>query len=313
MMNWRDVAFELGFFFIKSPFRNLWPLVVAPAVAALISDRTARLVPRTPAGSITSAALAATPGLVALVMIVHAVDFIPISTWRGVVAHRITPLVAAALVAYAIYRAFKRQSEIAHLFALAAPASGQLARAAERLGLRALEILSDEKDCFVAGVLRPTVLVSRGALSHLSPAELDAALQHERAHIRGRDTTWLVFLAFLRDLAPWGRSAAFTAFREAREAAADRAAASTAGALNLARALLVLARPGREAANAAVLPMAGGDNFRSRMQALLNGVTPLNPSRGERLRVAAGVTLAAALLTWPIVQVRLMELLCLVE
>lgn len=310
-MNWRDVAFEGAYFLVKSPFRNLWPLIVAPAIAALICDRTARLVPRTPAGSLTSAALAAIPGLVALAMIVHAIELMPISTWRGVVSHGVTPLVATVLLAYPVFLTLRRQREIARLFAVATPARERLVSAADRLGLRAMELESDEMDCFVAGALRPTVFVSSGALSHLSEAELDAALQHERAHIRSRDTIWLVSLAFLRDLAPWGRSAAFNAFRAARESAADREAASTVGALNLASALLVLARPGHEGANAAVLPMAGSDNFRSRMQALLNGVAPPGPSRGECLRLAAGFTLSAALLTWPVVHPRLIELLCL--
>ncbi len=102
-MNWRDVAFEGAYFLVKSPFRNLWPLIVAPAIAALICDRTARLVPRTPAGSLTSAALAAIPGLVALAMIVHAIELMPISTWRGVVSHGVTPLVATVLLAYPVF------------------------------------------------------------------------------------------------------------------------------------------------------------------------------------------------------------------
>ena len=116
------------------------------------------------------------------------------------------------------------------------------------------------------------MFVSSGALALLNDAELCAALHHERAHVTSRDTLFLVLLAFLRDLAPWGRGVAFDAFRAAREAAADRVAASSAGALNLAAALIALARPGREARGAAVLSMASGDGLRWRMQALLDGI-----------------------------------------
>ena len=91
-MSWHDIALDAAFFVIKSPFRNLWPLIVAPAAAALISDRTARLLPRSAAGSIPAAALAAVPGLVGLAVIFHAINIDPVITWRGVVAHRLTPL-----------------------------------------------------------------------------------------------------------------------------------------------------------------------------------------------------------------------------
>lgn len=312
-MSWHDIVLNVAMFVIKSPFRNLWPLIVAPAAAALISDRTSRLLPRTPAGSIPAAALAAVPGLVGLAVIIHAINIDPVITWRGVVAHRLTPLAASALLAYAIVRAVQRQSQAARLFALARPPSERLAIAASPLGLRALEIPSDAKDCFVAGALRPSVFVSSGALAHLEEAELDAALLHERAHVTARDTLWLVVLAFLRDLAPWGRGAAFDAFRAAREAAADRAAARTAGPLNLAAALIALARPGRDATSAAVLlPMACGDTFRWRMQALLDGNSPPGPSRSDWARLALGIGFSAALLTWPLVQLRLIEFLCIV-
>ena len=33
-MSWQDSAFDVATLIFKSPFRNLWPLVVAPAAAA---------------------------------------------------------------------------------------------------------------------------------------------------------------------------------------------------------------------------------------------------------------------------------------
>src|SRR5262249_46705168 len=107
----------------------------------------------------------------------------------------------------------------------------------------ALELPTSERDCFVAGVLKPTVFVSRGALEALGDAELEAALRHERAHVQGRDTLWLFLLSMLRDLAPYGEGAALEAFKLSREAIADREAAAGAGPLNLAAALVALARP----------------------------------------------------------------------
>jgi len=310
-MSWHDGVYYAATLLFKSPFRNLWPLVLAPAAALLISNRAARLVPRTPLGSSAAMVLAAVPGLVALVVICQAVDIDKVITWRGMVLHWLTPLAAAGLIAFATLRAAWRQVLVDRLFAVSVPASGRLASTAAQLGLRALEIPSESKNCFVAGVLRPTVFVSSGALARLSDAELCAALHHERVHVRSRDTLVFVMLAFLRDLAPWGPSAGLEAFRAAREAAADHAAAGSAGALNLAAALIALARPGHEAGGAAVLSMASGDSLRWRMQALLSADAPASLSKGTWARLAAGLGLSAALLAWPFLQWQIMEWCCL--
>lgn len=58
----------------------------------------------------------------------------------------------------------------------------------------------------LAGVIRPRVVVSRGVLQALLPHQLDAALEHERAHQFSRDNLKR-FLCFSRR--------AFTRFREA--------------------------------------------------------------------------------------------------
>jgi Zn-dependent protease with chaperone function len=309
-MTWHDIALDAAYLAVKSPFRNIWPLVAVPALASLISDHVARSAPQTPAGSAPAAALAALPGVVGLVVILHAIDLGKVVTWHGVVFHWLTPLIAAAFALYAIARAVRRQSQVADFFAVAAPAQGRLASIAAQLDIRALEIPSEATDCFVAGVLRPTVFVSRGALARLDDAQLYAALHHERAHVRGRDTIFLAVLAFLRDLAPWGRGAALDAFRSAREAVADRAAARFAGSLNLAGALVALARPGGSSPAAAVLPMARADTFRWRMEALLGDGGTDAPSGRQRIRLAAGLALASALMAWPLVQFQLMEMLC---
>lgn len=310
-MTWQHGAYYAVTLLFKSPFRNLWPLVLAPAAALLISNRTAGFVPRAPLGSVPAAVLAAAPGLVALVVISQAFDIEKVITWRGVVLFRLTPLAAAGLLIYAIVRAARRQTSVDSLFSVATPACARLASAAALLGLRALEIPSEGKDCFVAGVLRPTVFISRGALAQLDDAELTAALHHESVHVRSRDTLLFALLAFLRDLAPWGQGAALEALRATREAAADRAAARAAGALNLAAALLALSRPGRRGNDATVLSMASGDSLRWRMQTLLDGDVPAGVTRSTWVRLGAGIALGAALLAWPYAQWQIMEWCCL--
>jgi len=290
-----------GDFVFSGPVRNLWPLTVLPPLAALASDRTARRLPPGAGSWVAAALLAATPGLVALGTICPAATtWATVKTWRGVLLFRVSPALALGLLGYALVRMALRQREVGRLFRAAAPAGPRLAAAGAALGLRILELPTAERECFVAGVLRPTVFVSRGALAQLGDAELDAALRHERAHVAGRDTLMLFALSFLRDLAPWGAGLALQAFQAAREAIADREAAAGSGPLNLASALVALARPGPTPAG--VLPMAKPDTLRWRMQALLQSDAAEPPSRRSRLSLLTGLAMNAALVAWPAAQ-----------
>jgi len=90
------------------------------------------------------------------------------------------------------------------------------------------------------GVLRPKILLSRTAESMLSAPELQTALNHETAHIRGRDN----LKKLLRHFAPFpGMRRLETAWLEAAEISADDAAVSNSfEALDLASALIKLSR-----------------------------------------------------------------------
>jgi Zn-dependent protease with chaperone function len=282
-------------------------LLVLPAAAAFASRNAARALPRTPEAALAAALLAAAPGLVALGALFPALTtWGVVKTWRGVVLFWATPGVAGLMLAWALSRSILRQWAVADLFRASHAAGPRLAAAARRLGLNARELATTERECFVAGFLRPTVFVSRGALDGLDEYELNAALHHERAHIRGGDTRALFVLGLLRDLAPWGRSEALDAFLAAREARADREAARRAGRLDLASALLALARPGP--CPAAVLPMAASDGLNRRLQALLEGEAP--SPQGWTARTAGALGVNSLLASWPIVQFELCILFC---
>jgi Zn-dependent protease with chaperone function len=100
----------------------------------------------------------------------------------------------------------------------------------------------------MSGILRPRLLISRGALRALSADELDAALRHENAHRTSRDNVKRLLLLLAPDIFPfvrplrtlehnWGK---FT------EWAADDQAASgdSSRAVSLAAALVHVARMG---------------------------------------------------------------------
>ena len=298
----------VGYPLFGSAFHTLWPLFLMPVIAALLGARAARLLPRTPRAWLPAALLAALPGLVAMSELWLAMTPSVLGradNWRAWLLLWVVPSIGSLLLARALWHTVLRGRETLRLQAAAHAPSPRLRRAAASLGLRARELPTDRKECFVAGVVRPTAYVSRGALVSLSQAELSAALHHERAHVRGRDTLVLSLLSFLADLAPLAPQGAIEVYQLAREAVADRAAISGAGRLNLAAALLALARPGP--APAGSLPMAKPETLRWRLQAILER-NEVPPAPWRRASLALGAT--TMLLAWPYAQVLLHGVFC---
>jgi len=111
-----------------------------------------------------------------------------------------------------------------------------------RGGLSILKIPAIAPAMTIAGIVRPSILVSDMAISSLTAAEYQVALRHEFAHLRGRDNLkklllHLVCFPGMRELE--------RAWMRASEIAADESAVEGAGdALDLASALLKLSRLG---------------------------------------------------------------------
>jgi len=100
----------------------------------------------------------------------------------------------------------------------------------------------------LAGVIRPRIVVSRGVLQALLPHQLDAALEHERAHQFSRDNLKRFLLLLAPGIFPLSRGFAAMDRSWARFtewAADDRAAAGNSQrSLSLAEALVRVARMG---------------------------------------------------------------------
>jgi BlaR1 peptidase M56 len=144
----------------------------------------------------------------------------------------------------------------------------------------------------VAGLARPTLVVSAGALARLDDAELSAAIAHERAHIRRRHRFVLLFAELCRVLGrPLPGTA--TAVRELRfqiERDADRSAVrDRADRLALASAICKAAAGAATRAGMAAL---GGDGTAARVRELLQEVTP-DAHRGRVRALAAAATALA--------------------
>lgn len=101
-----------------------------------------------------------------------------------------------------------------------------------------LRISNSAPPLTAAGILRPSVWLSRAAEFVLSERELEVALRHEAVHVRRRDNLRKLVL---RVLAFPGMLELESCWREATEMAADDAAVTTASeALDLAAAVIKL-------------------------------------------------------------------------
>ena len=104
--------------------------------------------------------------------------------------------------------------------------------------VRVLRISGAVPPLTAAGILQPSVWLSRAAEFVLSERELDTALRHEGAHVRRLDNLRKLIL---RVVAFPGMAELESAWREATEMAADDAAVSSASeALDLAAAVIKL-------------------------------------------------------------------------
>lgn len=187
-------------------------------------------------------------------------------------------------------------------------------RLTSRLGLSTVRLIVSPtlRGPVAFGLWSPTVAIPHDFSSRFAPAQREAMLIHELAHLAGRDPGWNLFAEWVGALAWWHPAVAWARvrLRAATESAADEAASLVPGGrVALAEALVVLAR---DLVSSPPLRGLGivGDGVRSplarRVTALLrSGATGLPaeprspamrwPIRGLALG-AVGVALAAP---WP--------------
>jgi Zn-dependent protease with chaperone function len=158
---------------------------------------------------------------------------------------------------------------------------------------------SDAPVLALAGLVRPSVIVSRGVLETLSGEELEAALEHEKAHRVSRDNWKRLVLFLAPEIFPFTRAFARLnrGWAKLIEWAADDEA--TAGdsrrSVSLATALIHLAQMGR---SPAVSPLSssfvGNDrDLCARVDRLL-GLAPTHANAPQRPRIALGIAAALA-------------------
>jgi Zn-dependent protease with chaperone function len=133
------------------------------------------------------------------------------------------------------------------------------------------------------------VVATEGLRRHLTPAQVDAVLGHERAHLDGRHHRLVAAADAIADTLPFLPlfKHAATAIRDLVEAAADLAAARTHGADTVRAALLRVSRHGVPGTALAM----SGDDLETRLDQLRR--SRREPGRARRL-LSCGFAAAAA-------------------
>jgi Zn-dependent protease with chaperone function len=140
----------------------------------------------------------------------------------------------------------------------------------------AFEIDADEPVMALVGVVRPRLLVTRGLVTALTRAELDASIAHELGHQRAWDNLKRLAMRAAPDVLTWLPAARALEARwvSASEHAADRRAGERGAAARcaLASALVKVARltPSPTPAAEPICTLVGGGDIASRVERLLD-------------------------------------------
>ncbi|HEY2115064.1 MAG TPA: M56 family metallopeptidase [Candidatus Angelobacter sp.] len=161
----------------------------------------------------------------------------------------------------------------------------------------------------VLGFLRPKIFVAKQIVDKLTPAELMAAVEHERAHVTSFDNLKQLVFKVTR-IPRWLRvfGVADSAWTNASEIAADEAAlASGISVLDLSSALIKVAAlsthavVGKTVAASHLVPMESGSCLRARvdrLQEILAGDDPARCTSSRKHMSKSAISLVLAVIAY---------------
>lgn len=207
----------------------------------------------------------------------------------------ILALAALAIAGGAIHRGVRSWRRVARRSERWMRSAQPLALDAGKAALPAFAIDAEQPMIALVGIVRPRLLVTRGLLKILTPAELAASVAHELCHQRALDNLKRLAMSVAPDvLSLFGAAAAIERkWASAAEHIADRRAGRDGAAVRcaLASALVKVARlmPEHPPAAEPVSTLVGGGEITSRVQALLSDREPSGGRSHLRLLGGAAV------------------------
>jgi Zn-dependent protease with chaperone function len=151
----------------------------------------------------------------------------------------------------------------------------------------------------VAGVFRPIVIISTGAVKSLSDEEILAVLLHERAHLKRRDTLLATLVTFIAECGVWPTDKVLEVYRRSREIMADQLACRDTDRLLLASVLIRFARGLQQRRLTFIESFAEPNSVSVRVKLLIEDEPQARVSP-FRLRVGFVVTMASILVLYPL-------------
>jgi hypothetical protein len=263
---------------VSSYGTSVWPLVVVPALVYELSRPILSMIDRMALGSLWPERLAfcaaVTPGLAFMGLApftLKGFDFqMALHSWTCFIHCYGLAFIFLAAPGRAAAVYYRRHRQISQLLALAENPSSRLAALQSELQIPVRELPTKEPACFLVGIFHAVVCVSRGALASLSDDQLRAALLHERAHWRRRETLRASIAMLLNECTVLPVRSALDQYRRCVEFIADHETLKDAHPVTLASALLAFARFPLNAPPAVNL---AGQNVKDRVSLLL-GVAP---------------------------------------
>ena len=301
-----DDLHRLGLLLFASIWSSNWPLLVLPMAAWMIGRKTSPLLDCM-AEDVRwqqrwAIHLSCLPGLVMLSLGASAI----LALRRA----RIDSLLCIAVFAgpvficsFAIFRAIvlleRRRRALNALRAKTIPASPKLQRIAEGIQITARELPDNGYACMVAGVFRPIVIISTGAVESLTDEEIQAVLLHERAHLKRRDTLLATLVTFIAECGVWPTDKVLGVYRRSREIMADQIACRDTDRLLLASVLIRFARSLQHRRLNFIESFADCSSVSERVKLLIEEKPQVSGSP-FRLRVGFVVTVASILVFYPL-------------
>jgi beta-lactamase regulating signal transducer with metallopeptidase domain len=179
------------------------------------------------------------------------------------------------------------------------PASPKLRRIADEIQVVAQELPDDGFTCLVAGVFRPIIIISTGAVEGLTDEEIQAVLLHERAHLLRRDTLCATLVTFVAECGLWPMDNLLGVYRRSREIMADQLACQHTDRLLLASVLVRFARSIQHRQLAFIENFAEQSSVSERVKLLIQDEPKVYPTRIRR-RVGFVVAVASILVFYPL-------------